>query len=78
MADRDDDRDDDAGEPEQEQQEDQGNGVPIGERIVSTQGQTFVLKTVEVKTNEEDEDVLHTVYEFSVRLTLQTRKVVQI
>jgi len=57
-ADRDD--DDDAGEPEPEQQEEQP-GAPIGSRTVTTFGVTYHLKTVEVKTNEEDEDVLYTV-----------------
>lgn len=50
---------------EQEQSE------PSGERVVVTQGVTFTLKQEEnVKTNEEDEDVLHSVYARRLSLTL--------
>lgn len=41
---------------------------PSGERVVVTQGVTYTLKHEEtVKTNEEDEDVLHAVYDHALR-----------
>eukprot|EP01126_Amoeba_proteus_P022160 TRINITY_DN2246_c0_g1_i6.p1 TRINITY_DN2246_c0_g1~~TRINITY_DN2246_c0_g1_i6.p1 ORF type:complete len:114 (+),score=30.11 TRINITY_DN2246_c0_g1_i6:137-478(+) len=44
--------------PTTENQEEGGDGVPKGEVVVETQGVTYVLKTVETKTGEEEEEVL--------------------
>lgn len=39
---------------------------PSGERVVTTQGQTFTLKTQDAKTMEEDEEVLLKLYIYYV------------
>lgn len=48
--------------PEQEQEQEEPVGQPKGEVVVETQGQTYVLKTVEAKTGEEAEEVLLNLY----------------